>query len=200
MHWSSHWDACELYSHIDTVIIALNVYFIKYYRLCQLNRLSNDPVDVIYNVFFIMFTWNYNFRNRKVADLLFLIRNFIAGDTILYSKMVMEIMGGWKNTCADARFRHRHLFRNRKETKEKTTAGLFMGQFKVIFREMPSSSWNWIFKLNGIFQMDYNFRYHNWWAYRYYVCELLALLNVVGKFKYRHLFLLQMVNSISKTI
>ncbi|XP_031635718.1 innexin shaking-B isoform X3 [Contarinia nasturtii] len=32
--------------------------------------------------------------------------------------------------------------------------------------------------------LDYlwdNLRYHNWWAYRYYVCELLALLNVVGQ-------------------
>lgn len=26
-----------------------------------------------------------------------------------------------------------------------------------------------------------NLRYHNWWAYRYYLCELLAFLNVVGK-------------------
>ncbi|XP_055325134.1 innexin shaking-B isoform X1 [Sitodiplosis mosellana] len=32
--------------------------------------------------------------------------------------------------------------------------------------------------------LDYlwdNLRYHNWWAYRYYVCELLALLNVVAQ-------------------
>lgn len=26
-----------------------------------------------------------------------------------------------------------------------------------------------------------NLRYHNWWAYRYFFCELLALINVVGK-------------------
>ncbi|XKL67313.1 hypothetical protein PGB90_002804 [Kerria lacca] len=26
-----------------------------------------------------------------------------------------------------------------------------------------------------------NLRYHNWWAYRYYLCELLAFLNVVGQ-------------------
>lgn len=26
-----------------------------------------------------------------------------------------------------------------------------------------------------------NLRYHNWWAYRYYFCELLALLNVIGQ-------------------
>lgn len=33
--------------------------------------------------------------------------------------------------------------------------------------------------------LDYlweNLRYHNWWAYKYYLCELLALLNVVGMF------------------
>ncbi|EDW29967.1 GL15920 [Drosophila persimilis] len=32
--------------------------------------------------------------------------------------------------------------------------------------------------------LDYlweNLRYHNWWAYRYYVCELLALINVIGE-------------------
>ncbi|XP_049782705.1 innexin shaking-B [Schistocerca cancellata] len=32
--------------------------------------------------------------------------------------------------------------------------------------------------------LDYlwdNLRYHNWWAYRYYLCELLSLVNVVGQ-------------------
>lgn len=27
-----------------------------------------------------------------------------------------------------------------------------------------------------------NLTYHNWWAYRYYLCEFLALLNVIGEF------------------
>ncbi|XP_018562317.1 innexin shaking-B isoform X1 [Anoplophora glabripennis] len=26
-----------------------------------------------------------------------------------------------------------------------------------------------------------NLRYHNWWAYKYYVCEVLALVNVIGQ-------------------
>ncbi|XP_049821531.1 innexin shaking-B isoform X2 [Aethina tumida] len=26
-----------------------------------------------------------------------------------------------------------------------------------------------------------NLRYHNWWAYKYYICEVLALINVVGQ-------------------
>lgn len=26
-----------------------------------------------------------------------------------------------------------------------------------------------------------NLTYHNWWAYRYYLCEFLALLNVIGE-------------------
>ncbi|XP_008198820.1 innexin shaking-B isoform X1 [Tribolium castaneum] len=26
-----------------------------------------------------------------------------------------------------------------------------------------------------------NLRYHNWWAYKYYFCELLALINVIGQ-------------------
>lgn len=32
--------------------------------------------------------------------------------------------------------------------------------------------------------LDYlweNLRYHNWWTYRYYLCETMALMNVVGK-------------------
>lgn len=27
-----------------------------------------------------------------------------------------------------------------------------------------------------------NLRYHNWWAYKYYLCEVLALMNVTGKY------------------
>ena len=33
--------------------------------------------------------------------------------------------------------------------------------------------------------LDYlydNLKNHNWWAYRYFFCELLAFLNIVGKF------------------
>lgn len=26
-----------------------------------------------------------------------------------------------------------------------------------------------------------NLTYHNWWAYRYYLCEFLALVNVIGE-------------------
>uniref|UniRef100_A0A8D8X0C2 Innexin n=2 Tax=Cacopsylla melanoneura TaxID=428564 RepID=A0A8D8X0C2_9HEMI len=32
--------------------------------------------------------------------------------------------------------------------------------------------------------LDYlweNLRYHNWWAYRYYLCEFLSLINVIGQ-------------------
>ncbi|XP_062717038.1 innexin shaking-B isoform X4 [Aedes albopictus] len=32
--------------------------------------------------------------------------------------------------------------------------------------------------------LDYlwdNLRYHNWWAYRYYICEFLSLVNVIGQ-------------------
>ena len=32
--------------------------------------------------------------------------------------------------------------------------------------------------------MDYlsdNLKHHNWWAYRYFFCEFLALINVIGK-------------------
>lgn len=27
-----------------------------------------------------------------------------------------------------------------------------------------------------------NLRYHNWWAYKYYLCEVLALVNVIGEY------------------
>ena len=32
--------------------------------------------------------------------------------------------------------------------------------------------------------LDYlsdNLKHHNWWAYRYFFCEFLALINVIGK-------------------
>lgn len=35
--------------------------------------------------------------------------------------------------------------------------------------------------------LDYlweNLRFHNWWAYRYYLCEVLAFLNVIGESLY----------------
>ena len=33
--------------------------------------------------------------------------------------------------------------------------------------------------------LDYladNLKHHNWWAYRYFFCEFLALVNIIGKF------------------
>ena len=35
--------------------------------------------------------------------------------------------------------------------------------------------------------LDYlydNLKNHNWWAYRYFFCELLAFLNIIGKYLY----------------
>ena len=32
--------------------------------------------------------------------------------------------------------------------------------------------------------LDYladNLKHHNWWAYRYFFCEFLALVNIIGK-------------------
>ena len=37
--------------------------------------------------------------------------------------------------------------------------------------------------------LDYvyaNLKHHNWWAYRYFFCELLALINVIGEAKTRY--------------
>ena len=34
--------------------------------------------------------------------------------------------------------------------------------------------------------LDYlsdNLKHHNWWAYRYFFCEFLALINIIGQFK-----------------
>ncbi|XP_022919622.2 innexin shaking-B isoform X1 [Onthophagus taurus] len=39
-------------------------------------------------------------------------------------------------------------------------------------------------KLKKRLMLDYlceNFRYHNWWAYKYFICEFLALVNVIGQ-------------------
>ena len=33
--------------------------------------------------------------------------------------------------------------------------------------------------------LDYladNLKHHNWWAYRYFFCEFLALVNIIGEF------------------
>ena len=41
--------------------------------------------------------------------------------------------------------------------------------------------------------LDYladNLKHHNWWAYRYFFCEMLAFLNVVGKYWIIFLFFL----------
>ena len=39
--------------------------------------------------------------------------------------------------------------------------------------------------------LDYltdNRKHHNWWAYRYFFCEFLALVNIIGKFEDSRLF------------
>ena len=37
--------------------------------------------------------------------------------------------------------------------------------------------------------LDYladNLKHHNWWAYRYFFCEFLALVNIIGTYNYFH--------------
>ena len=37
--------------------------------------------------------------------------------------------------------------------------------------------------------LDYladNLKHHNWWAYRYFFCEFLALVNIIGKINLLH--------------
>ena len=49
--------------------------------------------------------------------------------------------------------------------------------------------------------LDYladNLKHHNWWAYRYFFCEFLALVNIIGKskifiFKHRNKFVWALV-------
>ena len=41
--------------------------------------------------------------------------------------------------------------------------------------------------------LDYlydNLKNHNWWAYRYFFCEFLAFLNIIGKMKCKKVSLL----------
>lgn len=55
-----------------------------------------------------------------------------AGDTLLYATMAVEIVGGRQNPRTDDGPGHWHLFGNRKETEKGPTAGLSVGEFKVI--------------------------------------------------------------------
>ena len=48
--------------------------------------------------------------------------------------------------------------------------------------------------------LDYladNLKHHNWWAYRYFFCEFLALVNIIGKEKLPRFILLGRYNSSS---
>ena len=44
--------------------------------------------------------------------------------------------------------------------------------------------------------LDYladNLKHHNWWAYRYFFCEFLALVNIIGKRKLHFIIFLILV-------
>lgn len=55
------------------------------------------------------------------------------GDPLLHTAMAVEVLGGRQDPCADDGSGHRHLFGNRKETKENVTARLFVGEPKVSY-------------------------------------------------------------------
>lgn len=122
--------------------------------------------------------------------------------------MAVEVLGRWQNSCTYHGLRYRNLFRSREKTKKEITFRLFMGKPKVsiyyhfnfIKKTLSEVSFPFKMKLNFIciifnkiiiliflnfsLYLLYLFlfcRYHNWWAYRYYVCELLALVNVIGE-------------------
>lgn len=57
--------------------------------------------------------------------------SLLAGNLILHTKMAVEILGGWQDSCAHHGLRYRHLFRSREKTKKEITFRLFMGKFKV---------------------------------------------------------------------
>lgn len=57
--------------------------------------------------------------------------SLFAGNLILHTKMAVEILGGWQDSCAHHGLRYRHLFRSREKTKKEITFRLFMGKFKV---------------------------------------------------------------------
>lgn len=84
----------------------------------QINPLP--PIVYIYYTFYIALLYHY------------LISHFLfAGNLILYTKMAVEILGGWQDSCAHHGLRHRHLFRSREKTKKEITFRLFVGKFKV---------------------------------------------------------------------
>lgn len=45
-----------------------------------------------------------------------------------------------------------------------------------------------------------NLRYHNWWAYKYYLCEALALMNVTGTYLNKHIILLNKLFVVFKSL
>lgn len=54
-----------------------------------------------------------------------------------------------------------------------------MGKFKVFISSTIEIGND--FPIITLFNSMFGFSYHNWWAYRYYVCEFLSLVNVIGK-------------------
>lgn len=71
--------------------------------------------------------------NTNTCHYILAFRSFLlfAGNLILYTKMAVEILGGWQDSCAHHGLRHRHLFRSREKTKKEITFRLFVGKFKV---------------------------------------------------------------------
>lgn len=55
----------------------------------------------------------------------------ITGNFILYTKMAVEVLGRWQNSCTYHGLRYRNLFRSREKTKKEITFRLFMGKPKV---------------------------------------------------------------------
>lgn len=63
-------------------------------------------------------------HKKSSSHSLFLL---FSGNFILYATMVMEIMGGWKNSCLDNGSRCRNMFRSWEKTKKEIIIRLPMG-------------------------------------------------------------------------
>lgn len=120
-----------------------------------------------------------------------------AGNLILHTKMAVEILGGWQDSCAHHGLRYRHLFRSREKTKKEITFRLFMGKFKVSLHwdmEHDGNMWG-RFVMQMIFQISQlvGVQILRVWAARPNKCDRWVTWVHQHPYHHRHSFLHYMV-------
>lgn len=73
---------------------------------CDITPTRNTPLQISINTY-------------TTSPPISALYSLFAGNLILYTKMAVEILGGWQDSCAHHGLRHRHLFRSREKQKKK---------------------------------------------------------------------------------